>query len=191
MAVGNALAAHLDHKGYTVFCIMGDGEQQEGQMWEAAMEAAQYKLDNLVAIIDNNHLQIDGKTEDGDERGAPGRKYEAFGWKVVAIDGHNMRQIVDALEAAKQNKSGKPMLILAETVKGKGVTFMENLAGWHGKAPNRKELDEALRILGVESQVPVEEMFARMRSYQSRSMPLSKRRCRTSGAITGGTRARP
>ena len=166
VAVGSALAGRLDGRSYNVFCIMGDGEQQEGQIWEAAMEAAQYKLDNLVAILDNNHLQIDGKTETVMNVEPLAAKYEAFGWQVVRIDGHNMRQIVDALEAAKQNKSGKPMLILAETVKGKGVTFMENVAGWHGKAPNRKELDEALRILGVESQVPVEEMFARMRSYQ-------------------------
>ncbi|MGD0972606.1 MAG: transketolase [Candidatus Korobacteraceae bacterium] len=166
VAVGSALAGRLDGRAYTVFCIMGDGEQQEGQVWEAAMEAAHYKLDNIVAILDNNHLQIDGKTETVMNVEPIAAKYEAFGWQVVRIDGHDMTQIVDALQAAKQNKSGKPLLILAETVKGKGVTFMENAAGWHGKAPNRKELDEALRILGVESQVPVEEMFARMQRYQ-------------------------
>ena len=166
VAVGSALAGRLDGRAYTVFCIMGDGEQQEGQVWEAAMEAAHFKLDNIVAILDNNHLQIDGKTETVMNVEPIAAKYEAFGWQVVRIDGHDMTQIVDALQAAKQNKSGKPLLILAETVKGKGVTFMENAAGWHGKAPNRKELDEALRILGVESQVPVEEMFARMQRYQ-------------------------
>ena len=166
VAVGSALAGRLDGRAYNVFCIMGDGEQQEGQIWEAAMEAANYKLDNLVAILDNNHLQIDGKTDTVMNVEPLAAKYEAFGWRVLPIDGHDMRQIVDALQAGKQNKSGKPLLILAETVKGKGVTFMENVAGWHGKAPNRKELDEALRILGVESQVPVEEMFARMRRYQ-------------------------
>ena len=166
VAIGSALAGRLDGRAYNVFCIMGDGEQQEGQIWEAAMEAAHYKLDNLVAILDNNHLQIDGKTETVMNVEPLAAKYEAFGWRVLPIDGHDMRQIVDALQAAKQNKSGKPLLILAETVKGKGVTFIENAVGWHGKAPNRKELDEALRILGVENQVPVEEMFSRMRRYQ-------------------------
>ncbi len=166
VAVGNALAAHLDHKGYTVFCIMGDGEQQEGQVWEAAMEAAHHKLDNLVAIIDNNHLQIDGKTKEVMNVESIAEKYAAFGWNVLAIDGHDMTQIVEALEKAKRNHDGRPTLVLAETVKGKGVSFMENLAGWHGKTPNREELDKALAELGVAAEVDVEKMLAHAAEYQ-------------------------
>jgi transketolase len=166
MGVGSALAARLDGIPYRVFCIMGDGEQQEGQVWEAAMEAAHYKLDNLIAILDNNHLQIDGQTERVMNVEPIAAKYEAFGWQVVPVDGHDMAQVVEALERAKQNSSGKPVLILAETVKGKGVSFMENAAGWHGKSPNRQELDKALELLGVAGQVPVEQMLARARTYQ-------------------------
>ena len=166
VAVGNALAAHLDHKGYTVFCIMGDGEQQEGQVWEAAMEAAHHKLDNLVAIIDNNHLQIDGKTSEVMNVESIAEKYKAFGWNVLEIDGHDMAQIVEALEKGKRNHDGRPTLVLAETVKGKGVSFMENLAGWHGKTPNREELNKALAELGVATEVDVEKMLAHAAEYQ-------------------------
>lgn len=166
MAVGSALAARLDGSAYSVFCIMGDGEQQEGQVWEAAMEAAHYKLDHLVGILDNNHLQIDGQVDKVMSVDPLAAKYESFGWQVVPIDGHDMKQVVEALESAKNNNSGKPRLILAETVKGKGVSFMENVAGWHGKAPNKQELDKALECLGVTAQVPVEAMFARANQYQ-------------------------
>jgi transketolase len=166
MAVGSALAARLDGRSSRVFCIMGDGEQQEGQVWEAAMEAAHYKLDNLTAILDNNHLQIDGQVEKVMNIEPIAAKYESFGWQVVPVDGHDMPRLVEALERARQNSSGKPLLVLAETVKGKGVSFMENAAGWHGKSPNRQELDKALECLGVAGKVPVEEMFARARKYQ-------------------------
>jgi transketolase len=166
MAVGSALAARLDGRSSRVFCIMGDGEQQEGQVWEAAMEAAHYKLDNLTAILDNNHLQIDGQVEKVMNIEPIAAKYESFGWQVVPVDGHDMPRLVEALERARQNTSGKPLLVLAETVKGKGVSFMENAAGWHGKSPNRQELDKALECLGVAGKVPVEEMFARARKYQ-------------------------
>ncbi len=166
MANGCALAGRLDGRDYRVFCIMGDGEQQEGQVWEAAMEAAHYKLGNVIAILDNNHLQIDGKTDKVMSIEPIAAKYESFGWQVVPVDGHDMPRLVEALERAKQNATGKPVLILAETVKGKGVSFMENVAGWHGKSPNRQELDKALECLGVAGQVPVEEMFARARKYQ-------------------------
>ena len=166
MAVGSALAARLDGNPYHVFCIMGDGEQQEGQIWEAAMEAAHYKLDNLTGILDRNRLQIDGQTEKVMNIEPIAAKYESFGWEVVPVDGHDMSRVVGVLERAKRNPSGKPVLILADTIKGKGVSFMENVAGWHGKAPNRQELDKALESLGVAGQVPVEEMFKRARKYQ-------------------------
>lgn len=167
IAVGNALAARLDKKNYKVFCIMGDGEQQEGQVWEAAMEAAHYKLDNVIAIIDNNRLQIDGKTSDVMGVEPIADKYAAFGWDVVNVDGHDMEQVITALTAAKQSSNGKPTLILCDTVKGKGVSFCENVAGWHGRAPNKEELMKALTELGVTDQIPYEEMFAHAAAYQA------------------------
>jgi transketolase len=166
VAVGNALAARLDGKPYSVFCIMGDGEQQEGQIWEAAMAAAHYKLDNLVAILDKNNLQIDGKVSDVMAIDPIDEKYASFGWEVVHIDGHNMEQIVSALTAAKQSRNGKPKVIIADTVKGKGVSFMENVAGWHGKTPNRDELMKALDELGVAGEVDVEALTAHAGEYQ-------------------------
>ena len=166
IAVGNALAARLDGKDYHVFCIMGDGEQQEGSVWEAAMEASHYKLDNLVAIIDNNHLQIDGKTEDVMNIEPIDEKYEAFGWELIRINGHDMKQVVFALEEAKRRKNGKPICILCDTVKGKGVSFMENQAGWHGKVPNKDEMTKGLAELGVTDKVPVDELFAHAAAYQ-------------------------
>ncbi|HVJ06673.1 MAG TPA: transketolase [Candidatus Saccharimonadales bacterium] len=166
IAVGNALAARLDGKAYSVFCIMGDGEQQEGQVWEAAMEAAHYKLDNLVAIVDKNLLQIDGKVSDVMGIDPIEEKYASFGWDVVRIDGHDMEQVVTALTSAKQSRNGKPKVIIADTVKGKGVSFMENVAGWHGKTPNRDELTKALEELGVSEKVDVEALTAYASEYQ-------------------------
>ena len=166
VAVGNALAARLDAKPYSVFCIMGDGEQQEGQIWEAAMEAAHYKLDNLVGIVDKNCLQIDGKVSDVMGIDPIEEKYASFGWEVVRIDGHNMEQVVQALTSAKQSRNGKPKVIIADTVKGKGVSFMENVAGWHGKTPNRDELMKALEELGVSESVDVEALAAHASEYQ-------------------------
>lgn len=166
IAVGNALAARLDSKDYNVFCIMGDGEQQEGNVWEAAMEAAHYKLDNLVAIIDNNHLQIDGRTEDVMNVEPIEDKYKAFGWEVLRINGHDMKQVVFGLEEAKKRRNGKPVLLLCDTVKGKGVSFMENQPGWHGKVPNKEEMFKGLAELGVTEKVPVEELFAHAAAYQ-------------------------
>ena len=167
IAVGNALAAKLDNKAYTVFCIMGDGEQQEGQVWEAVMEGAHYNLDNLVAIIDVNRLQIDGKVEDVMAVEPLADKYASFGWNVLKIDGHDMKAVVDALTASKTARNGKPTVILADTVKGKGVSFMENVAGWHGKTPSRDELEKSLKELGVADKVPVQEMFRRAADYQA------------------------
>jgi transketolase len=166
VAVGNALAARLDAKPYTVFCIMGDGEQQEGQIWEAAMEASHYKLDNLVAILDKNGLQIDGKVSDVMSIESIEEKYQAFGWEVLHIDGHDMQQVVDALSRAKESRDGRPKVIIADTVKGKGVSFMENVAGWHGKTPNLEELNKALAELGVADQVDVAALSAHANEYQ-------------------------
>lgn len=165
IAVGMALAARLDEKQHKIFCIMGDGEQQEGQVWEAAMEAGHYALDNLVAIIDCNRLQIDGAVRDVMGVEPLAAKYASFGWDVMRIDGHDMNQVVTALEGAR-NVRGRPVLILADTVKGKGVSFMEDQAGWHGKAPNREELTKGLAELGLSKQVPLAALLEKAASYQ-------------------------
>jgi transketolase len=166
IAVGIALAAKLDGKKHTTFCIMGDGEQQEGSIWEAVMEAGHYKLDNLVGIVDRNRLQIDGWVSDVMNVDPLEDKYRSFGWEVVTIDGHNMQQVVDALEWAKK-ASGKPVVIIANTVKGKGVSFMENVAGWHGRAPNFEELTKSLAELGLADKVPVQALLEKAKQYQA------------------------
>ena len=165
IAVGLALAAKLDKKDHRVFCIMGDGEQQEGQIWEAAMEAGHFHLDNLVGIVDRNRLQIDGWVKDVMNVEPLEDKYRSFGWEVISINGHDMKQVVEALEKAKAG-CGKPVAIIADTVKGKGVSFMEDIAGWHGKTPNLEELAKALKELGLEGQLPVDELFAHAKKYQ-------------------------
>ena len=165
LAVGMALAGKLNEKTYTTFCIMGDGEQQEGQVWEAAMEASHYKLDNLVAIIDNNHLQIDGNISDVMNIEPLAEKYKSFGWEVVHIDGHDMQQIVDALAKGKKGV-GKPLLIIAETIKGKGVSFIENVAGWHGRSPNHDEMLKGLLELGLTGKIPHAQLLAKATAYQ-------------------------
>ena len=165
IAVGVALAGKLNGKSYTTFCIMGDGEQQEGQVWEAAMEAGHYELDNLIGIIDCNRLQIDGWVKDVMQVEPLAAKYAAFGWDVMRIDGHNMMQVVGSLEQAKASK-GRPVLILADTVKGKGVSFMEDQAGWHGKAPNYEELAKALEELGLSQRIPVQRLLDKAKQYQ-------------------------
>ncbi|MCX8194913.1 MAG: transketolase [Candidatus Micrarchaeota archaeon] len=164
IAVGDALAAKLDGKDYRVYCIMGDGEQQEGQIWEAAMAAGHYKLDNLVGIVDKNQLQIDGWTREVMNIDPIDEKYRAFGWHVIVCDGHDVEALISAFEEAARTK-GKPTVIIAKTVKGKGVSFMENQAAWHGKAPNKEELDKALAELGVEY-LPKDEMMQLAQQYQ-------------------------
>ena len=139
-AVGMALAGKLDGKTYRVYTMLGDGEIEEGQTWEAAMAAAKYKLDNLCAFVDVNGLQIDGKTADVMPSEPLDAKYEAFGWHVIRIDGHDFDQIRAALAEAK-TVAGRPTMILARTVKGKGVSYMEDNAGWHGKAPSQEQYD--------------------------------------------------
>lgn len=145
-AVGMALGARLSGRDFRVYTLLGDGEIQEGQVWEAAMFAAHQGLGNLVAIIDNNNLQIDGCIHDVCDPGDLGAKLAAFGWDVVEVDGHDVAALVEVLGAAKAGGS-KPRAVIAHTVKGKGVPFMENEAGWHGKAPSAEQAAEALRAL--------------------------------------------
>ncbi|KYH28471.1 MULTISPECIES: transketolase [Clostridium] len=148
-AVGMALAGKLDKKDYRVFALLGDGELEEGQVWEASMAAAHYKLDNLIAFVDYNNLQIDGRIQDVMSPDPIDKKFEAFGWHVIKIDGHNYEEIIAAIEEAKNTK-GKPTMIVAKTIKGKGVSFMEDEASWHGTAPNKEQCELALKELGGE-----------------------------------------
>ena len=141
-----AIASKLDHEGVRVYCICGDGEIQEGQIWEAAMTSCHYKLDNLCLVVDNNNLQIDGKVDEVMSIYPVEEKLQSFGFETITIDGHNMKEIIKAFEKAKTIK-GKPTAIIAKTVKGKGVSFMENVAAWHGKAPKEEEYKLALEEL--------------------------------------------
>lgn len=145
-AVGMALAGKLDRKDYRVYTVLGDGEIEEGQTWEAAMAAAKYGLDNLCAVVDVNGLQIDGRTADVMPSEPLDRKYEAFGWNVIPVDGHDYAALIAAFERAAACK-GRPTVLLARTVKGKGVSYMENNAGWHGKAPNDEQYAQARQEL--------------------------------------------
>ncbi len=142
-ACGMALSGKIYHKGYRVYTVLGDGEIEEGQVWEAAMFAAHYKLDNLCAIVDINGLQIDGPTAQVMNSAPVDEKFAAFGWHVITIDGHDFSQIADALAQARQT-AGKPTVILAHCVKGKGVSFMENQVGWHGAAPKQEQYEQAV-----------------------------------------------
>lgn len=141
-AVGMALAAKLDGKDYRVYTLLGDGELAEGQVWEAAMAAHKYRLDDLCAIVDLNGLQIDGPTQDVMPLEPLDEKFKSFGWNVLTADGHDFSSLRSAFHAAEAAK-GRPSVILARTVKGKGVSFMENQAGWHGKAPNGEQYEAA------------------------------------------------
>lgn len=145
IACGIAMALKLDHKSNKVYALLGDGELQEGSVWEAFMHIAHLKLDNIVAIIDRNGLQIDGGTEKVKSLDNLKAKIEAFNWEVLEINGHDVNEIYCAIEKAKA--AGKPVAILAKTVKGKGVSFMENNAGWHGKAPNKDDYERAMAEL--------------------------------------------
>ena len=145
-ANGMAIAAKLDNKSYRVYCILGDGEIEEGQVWEAAMTANKYHLDNLCVIVDNNSLQIDGKVEEVMSPYPIDEKFRSFGFEVIKIDGHNIEEIIKAFEVAK-NIKGKPTCIIASTIKGKGISFMENQVSWHGKAPNEEQYRQAMQEL--------------------------------------------
>ncbi len=146
VGIGMALAARLDKKDYRTYILLGDGECDEGQVWEAAMFAPNYKLDNITAIVDYNSLQLDGFTKDIMNLEPFMDKWRSFKWEVMEIDGHAMQQIIDAIRQAKTVK-GRPTVIVAHTIKGKGVSFMENNVDWHGKAPNKSETEIALKEL--------------------------------------------
>ncbi|MBS4208114.1 transketolase [Bacillus sp. FJAT-50079] len=146
ISVGMALAAKMDGKTYKVYTLMGDGEQAEGSVWEAAMSASQYKLDNLVAIIDRNRLQITGCTEDVMGIEPLADKWRSFGWEVVEVDGNDMEQLVHIFENSPL-ETGKPTMIIANTVKGKGISISENQAGWHHRVPTKEEYDLAMKEL--------------------------------------------
>lgn len=145
-SIGVALAARLDASPYRVYALLGDGECQEGQVWEAAMAAAQFKLDNIVAIIDHNELQLDGRVRDIMNIEPLKDKWSSFGWNALEIDGHNLQQVKQALDEA-MNVRGRPTAIIAHTIKGKGISFMENNVDFHGKAPTPQELEKSLSEL--------------------------------------------
>ncbi|MGE5542190.1 MAG: transketolase [Bacillota bacterium] len=147
IANGIALAGKVRGKDYRVYVLLGDGECQEGQVWEAAMSAAHWRLDNLMAFVDCNGLQIDGPVDQVMSIQPLGEKFRSFGWNVLDIDGHDAGQIAQATEVAKSCE-GRPMVAVARTVKGRGVSFMENQADWHGKAPSREQADRALQEIG-------------------------------------------
>ena len=157
IAQGMALASRLDGDKYRVYCMMGDGETQEGQVWEGAMSAVKYKLDNLTVIMDYNKAQIDGYTKDVMDLEPLADKWAAFGWHVITIDGHDYGQIIDALDEAETVK-GRPTYIIAHTVKGKGVSFMENVVGWHGVAPKREEADRAIAEIRTNAGIDLQEV---------------------------------
>lgn len=146
VANGMAIAGKMNNKQYRVYCLLGDGEIEEGQVWEAAMTANKYKLDNLCVIVDNNNLQIDGTIEEVMSSYPIDEKFKSFGFQIINIDGHNIQEIIDAFDVAK-NVKGKPTCIIAKTIKGKGVSFMENKAEWHGKAPTEEQYNLAMKEL--------------------------------------------
>lgn len=164
-AVGMALAGKLDKKDYKVFTIMGDGEQQEGQIWEAVMSAGHFKLDNIIGIIDRNRLQIDGWVKDVMNVEPLEEKYKAFGWEVFTANGHDMKAIVDAFNKALK-VVGKPSVIIFDTIKGKGVDFMEDIAGWHGKTPSCEEMNKAIAQIGLDNPKIVDKMFDISKKFQ-------------------------
>lgn len=154
-SLGMALAGKIDKKDYRVYCVMGDGENQEGNIWEAAMAAAHFKADNLCAVIDYNHFQIDGRINDIMNLEPLVNKWEAFGWHVIQCDGHNIEELLEAFIEAKSVKL-KPTMIIAHTVKGKGVSFMEHVVDFHGRAPSAKEREIALRELKLIEEEEIE-----------------------------------
>jgi transketolase len=156
IAQGMALGSRLDGDTFRVYCIMGDGETQEGQVWEAAMSCSQYSIDNLTVVLDYNKAQIDGYTKDVMDLEPLADKWRSFGWHVISIDGHDYDQIIDALDEA-EGVRGRPTYIIAHTVKGKGVSFMENAVHWHGVAPRRDEADRAIAELKQKHGIPAEE----------------------------------
>lgn len=168
ISIGSALSARISNKPYRVYCMNGDGELQEGSIWESVMAAGHYKLDSLCSIVDKNGLQIDGVVKELMDVDPLADKFRSFNWNVIEIDGHNMNEIIKALDDASSFKS-KPTVIIARTVKGKGVPFMENVVGWHGKAPNREQFYEAIKLLGADI-----EMMEKIESWLSISNTFHK-----------------
>lgn len=148
-ACGMALCAKIDKASWRVYAVLGDGELEEGQVWEAAMYAGNYKLDNLTAFVDNNGLQIDGPITKVMSPLPIADKFKAFGWNVLSVNGHDMAELHDAIEKAKATK-GKPTMIIMKTVKGKGIPEIENQVGWHGKAPSEEECERFIKVLEAE-----------------------------------------
>lgn len=167
IGVGIALRGKLDKKDYRVYVITGDGEWDEGSMWESAMEATHYALDNLIVVIDRNYLQIDGSTEAVMKLDPMEKRLASFGFEVLKINGHKMEEILEAFKKAKKVK-GKPVAIIARTIKGKGVSFMEDVAGWHGKAPNEEQMEQGLKDLGLLGKIDVERLKAKAVAYQKK-----------------------
>lgn len=148
-AVGMAIDSKMEHEGYRVYCLLGDGELEEGQVWEAAMSASKNKLDNLCAIVDYNTLQIDGNVEEVAGLKDIKEKFESFGFNVIEVNGHDIEALIHAFNSAKHQKD-MPSVIIARTIKGKGVSFMEGKAEWHGKAPNQEQYEEAINELKLQ-----------------------------------------
>lgn len=148
-AVGMAIGSKMEHEGYRVYCLLGDGELEEGQVWEAAMSASKNKLDNLCAIVDYNTLQIDGNVEEVAGLKDIKEKFESFGFNVIEVNGHDIEALIHAFNSAKHQKD-MPSVIIAHTIKGKGVSFMEGKAEWHGKAPNQEQYEEAINELKLQ-----------------------------------------
>ena len=148
--VGMGIMAKRDKKDYRVFVVVGDGECQEGEIWEAAQTANKYHLDNLIVFVDNNNLQLDGITDEVMPNIDLGKKFEAFGFETYEIDGNDMQQIVDTFERIRMTKNGKPKCIFGHTVKGNGISFMENECGWHGVAPNEEQYAQAMKELDAQ-----------------------------------------
>lgn len=146
VANGMALSSKIENMGYRVYCLLGDGEIEEGQVWEAAMTSSKYHLDNLCVIVDNNNLQIDGNIKNVKGLNKIEEKFESFGFNVITVDGNNIEQLIDAFDRAKMTKK-MPTAIIAKTIKGKGVSFMENNVEWHGKAPNQEQYEKAIKEL--------------------------------------------
>ncbi len=182
VAVGSALAARHRGQSHRVYCITGDGEHQEGSLWEAIMSAGHYGLDHLCAIVDVNGLQIDGRVDEVMNVQPLGAKYAAFGWNVVEIDGHDMEQILDAFGQAASCE-GRPTVILANTVKGKGVSFMEDQAGWHGKAPNKEQFEKAIAELA--NPIIPREQIDRMLTHASQNAREVADRSRRMSRLAG------
>ena len=171
VASGMALGSRMDGKERRVYCVMGDGEQQEGQIWEAAMFAAHYKLDNLCAVIDYNRKQIDGDVQDVMGIAPLQDKWKSFNWNVIEVDGHDVAALLQAFEDARATR-GKPSVVLAHTVMGKGVSFMEDDYKWHGIPPTREQADQALREMGT----TLEEWTARLESHTAPEVAPGARR---------------